>query len=142
MHLCDISVYEWVESERTLASCLLCSNLRAGLLQSLYRDLHQLAPKWLTFGVHLGVPYDRLKGLQEEDSMVDRCFIDVLGTWLNGEDATVENLVEALRCPGVDQKRLAKEIEGDKHSEFEHKYMLHVIIILSELALSQARGRD
>ena len=50
---------------------------------------------------------------------MERCFTSVLITWLNGDEARVEKLVEALRYPGVDHKRLAREIEGDKRSEFD-----------------------
>ena len=85
----------------------------------MYKDLHKLAPSWLTFGVYLGLPHDRLKGLEGEDSAVERCFRDVLVTWLNGDEARVEKLVDALRYPGVDHKRLAGEIERDKRSEFD-----------------------
>ena len=73
---------------------------------------------WLTFGIHLGVPHDVLKGLQGEYSMVEWCFIEMLSTWLKSGDATVDKLVEALRFPGVSHGRLAREIENDRKSEF------------------------
>ena len=82
----------------------------------LYKDLHEIAPKWQTFGVHLGVPYDRLQGLQGDASLVERCFTTMLATWLR-EGGTVEQLIEGLRFPGVDQKRLAREMEKSKDSE-------------------------
>lgn len=84
--------------------------------KKLYEDLHELAPKWQTFGVHLGVPFDRLQGFQGEASMVDRCFTNVLATWLQGGggDCTVDQLVYALKMPGVDQGRLAREIDKNK----------------------------
>ena len=85
----------------------------------LYEDLHEVAPKWQTFGVHLNVPIDRLQGFQGEASVVERCFTEILVAWLRGEGAscTVEQLVSALRKPGVDQRRLANEIEQNKHGE-------------------------
>ena len=49
--------------------------------------------------------------------MVDRCFTDVLNAWLNGGDASVDKLVAALRYPGVNNGRLAGEIDRDRHSE-------------------------
>lgn len=78
-----------------------------------------MAPKWQTFGVHLKVPYNRLQGFQGEASMVERCFTEVLVAWLRGEGSscTVEQLACALRKPGVNQRRLAEEIEQHKSGE-------------------------
>ena len=89
----------------------------------LYEDLHEVAPKWQTFGVHLKVPFDRLEGFQGEGSMVERCFTEVLVAWLRGvgTSCTVEQLVSALEKPGVDQKRLAKEIERNKSGELLYR---------------------
>ena len=100
---------------------------RAGLLKTLYKDLHTLAPKWSTFGIHLGVPNDILKGLQGEDSMVERCFMEVLSAWLNGGNASVDKLVEALRFPGVSHGRLAGEIERDRQSELAEMCITYYI---------------
>ena len=85
----------------------------------LYEDLHEVAPNWQMFGVHLSVPYDRLQGFQGEASMVERCFTEVLVAWLHGEGAscTVEQLASALGKPGVNQKRLADEIKQNRHGE-------------------------
>ena len=58
-----------------------------------------------------------LKGLQGEDSMVERCFIEVLSAWLKGGDASVDNLTAALRSRGMNKKELASTIEKDKKSE-------------------------
>lgn len=79
-----------------------------------------MAPKWQTFGIHLKVPFDRLQGFHGEASMVERCFTEVLVAWLRGEGAncTVEQLVNALGKPGVDQRRLAKEIEKNKNGKY------------------------
>jgi hypothetical protein len=92
----------------------------------LYEDLHELAPEWQRFGVHLKVPIDRLKGFQGESSMVDRCFTEVLVAWLCGEglSCTVEQLVSALGKPGVDQRRLAREIEQNRNGESDVHYLL------------------
>ena len=78
-----------------------------------------MAPKWQTFGVHLKVPFDRLQGFQGEASMVERCFTEMLVAWLRGEggSCTVEQLVKALGKPGVDQRRLAEEIEQNRSGE-------------------------
>ena len=80
-----------------------------------------MAPQWQTFGVHLTVPFDRLQGFQGEASMVERCFMEVIIAWLHGEEGscTVEQLVYALKMPGVDQGRLAREIEQSKTGEFK-----------------------
>ena len=42
--------------------------------------------------------------------MVDRCFTNILVMWLN-EGASVEQLIKALKSPGVNHGRLAAEIE-------------------------------
>ena len=41
----------------------------------------------------------------------------MLATWLR-EGGTVEQLIEGLKFPGVDQKRLAGEMQKSKHSEY------------------------
>lgn len=84
--------------------------------KQLYEDLHEVAPQWRTFGIHLGVPFARLQGLQGEASTVERCFTEVLVTWLN-EGGTVEQLISALKYPGVDQGRLSEEIRRNKESK-------------------------
>ena len=74
-----------------------------------------MAPNWHTFGVHLNVKYSKLQGLSGGDGMVERCFTAVLAAWLNGEGTcTIDQLVYALRMPGVDQGRLAMEIDNNR----------------------------
>ena len=84
--------------------------------RQLVKDLHELSPQWRMFGIYLGIPIHKLDGLQGEASMVDRCFTDVLVRWLN-EGATVEQLIKALKSPGVNHGRLANEIERNKSGE-------------------------
>ena len=84
--------------------------------KKLLQDLHELAPQWRIFGIYLGVPIDKLDGLQGEASMVDRCFVSVLVMWLNG-GGSVEQLIKALRSPGVNHGRLAAEIERKRSGE-------------------------
>ena len=96
----------------------------------LYEDLREVAPKWMTLGVHLGVAFDRLQGFQGEASLVERCFTEVLVAWLRA-GGTVEQLVNALKFPGVDQKRLANEIERDRDSELDSDYVFMKFWLLS-----------
>lgn len=102
-----------------MSSCTLthCCGDYASFTAQLYEDLHEIAPKWQTFGLHLGVPFDRLQGLQGDASLVDRCFTAMLATWLR-EGATVEQLIEGLMFPGVDQRRLAREMEKSKNGKY------------------------
>ena len=72
-----------------------------------------MAPKWQTFGVHLKVPYPKVQGIKGCNSIVDGCFMDVLMEWtIRG--ATIDQLVFALRYPGVDHGRLASEIDKNR----------------------------
>ena len=72
-----------------------------------------MAPSWERFGLYLNIPHDRLRGMRGCNSMVDNCFYDVLDMFVrNG--GTIDQLVSALRYPGVDHGRLAKEVEKDK----------------------------
>ena len=86
--------------------------------KELFEDLHEVAPKWQNFGVHLKVPYSRIQGFSGGDGMVERCFTSMLATWLEGETApTVERLVSALQMPGVDQRVLAMDINKNRQGE-------------------------
>ena len=89
-------------------------------LEELFKDVHEVAPKWQNFGVHLKVPYSRIQGFSGGDGMVERCFTTMLATWLEGETTpTVDRLVSGLQMPGVDQRVLALDI--DKNRQGEHK---------------------
>ena len=86
--------------------------------KELFQDLHEVAPKWQNFGVHLKVPFSRIQGIAGGDGTVDRCFTTMLDTWLQGETApSVDRLVSALQMPGVDQRVLALDINKNKQSE-------------------------
>ena len=64
------------------------------------------------------VPYSKIKVFNGGDGMVERCFNAVLDAWLCGEgECTVDQLVSALQLPGVDQKRLAIEIDRNRAGE-------------------------
>ena len=84
----------------------------------LYKDLHEVAPKWQTFGVHLNVPYSKIQGFSGGDGMVERCFTSMLAAWLYGGGThSIDQLVYALKMPGVDQVRLADEIDKNRDGE-------------------------
>jgi hypothetical protein len=86
--------------------------------KELFKDLHEVAPKWQNFGLHLKVPYSRIQGFAGGDGMVDRCFTMMLDTWLQGETSpSVDQLVSALQMPGVDQRVLAFDIKKNRQSE-------------------------
>ena len=98
--------------------------------KELFEDLHEVAPKWQNFGVHLKVLYSRIQGFSGGDGMVERCFTSMLATWLEGETApTVERLVSALQMPGVDQRVLAMDINKtdkvSRTSRFVHNNIVH-----------------
>ena len=57
--------------------------------------------------------------------MVERCFREVLSAWLNAGDASVDKLAAALRFPGVNHGRLAREIEGDRLSELAEIFIIN-----------------
>ena len=91
--------------------------------KELFQDLHEVAPKWQNFGVHLKVPFSRIQGIAGGDGTVDRCFTTMLDTWLQGETApSVDRLVSALQMPGVDQRVLALDIDKNKQSEHMSSY--------------------
>ena len=99
--------------------------------KELFKDLHEVAPKWQMFGVHLKVPYSRIQGFSGGDGMVERCFTTMLAVWLEGETApTVDRLMSALRMPGVDHGRLASEIDknrqGEQVQQHTHYHGIHV----------------
>ena len=57
------------------------------------------------------------------EQLVDRCFTTMLDTWLQGETApSVDQLVSALKMPGVDQHVLALDIDKNKQSEHMSSY--------------------
>ena len=87
-------------------------------LKELCEDLHEVAPKWQAFGVYLNVPYSKIQGFSGGEGMVERCFTSVLAAWLDGEGTcSIDQLVSALKMPGVDQLRLAHEIDKNRHGE-------------------------
>ena len=86
--------------------------------KELYEDLHEVAPKWQTFGVHLKVPFSKIQGFSGGDGMVERCFTSMLAAWLDGGGTrSIDQLVYALKMPGVDQVRLADEIDKNRDGE-------------------------
>lgn len=94
----------------------------------LVRDLYEVAPKWQTFGVHLKVPYNKIQGFNGGEGMVERCFTSMLSTWLEGEiSPRVDQLVSALKMPGVDQRRLAKELDQNRESKKHLFTLMHFV---------------
>ena len=64
------------------------------------------------------MPKSKIDAINGGDGIVDDCFTRVLDAWLKGEGTCdVDTLVSALRMPGVDQRRLAKEIENNKSGQ-------------------------
>ena len=74
-----------------------------------------MAPKWHSLGVHLKVSHDKLQGFNGGDGMTERCFTAVLAAWLSGEgNCSVSQLMYALKMPGVNQGKLAMEIDQNR----------------------------
>ena len=114
-----------------LGPCFLCTWTRQWYFfrfpgyKELYEDLHEVAPKWQTFGVHLKVPLSKIKVISGGDGMVESCFTSVLDSWLSGEgDCSIDQLVSALQIPGVDQRRLAMEIDGNRAGKWSYFQLL------------------
>ena len=71
------------------------------------------------FGVFLKVPHNILKEFQGSDCVVDGCFMEILIRWLDNctpeaKETNINQLVSALRFPGVDHMRLANEIDTNR----------------------------
>ena len=97
-------------------------------LLHLYKDLDEVAAKWDSFGVQLGIPYGKLQGFRGGASKADRCFTGLLEAWLRGQETNdrsnaINQLVSALRMPGVDQGGLANEIDQNRDGMTHHDMM-------------------
>ena len=69
--------------------------------------------QWLNLGIHLGLPYYRLKAIEKDCENVNECMFKILEEWLEGHggDCTKLALVKALL--NIDCK-MANRLEG-KH---------------------------
>lgn len=75
--------------------------------------LSEVIPKWFDFGISIGIDYHELEQIKA-DKGNESCFIEVLQTWLNRKDCYWEQLVKALKAPGIRNNRLANII-GEKY---------------------------
>ena len=74
-----------------------------------------IAYQWRMFGTYLGVPYHKLKEIEDPSTTAQECMLETLNVWINSKpkEATIHNLISAIRGPIIDNELLAQCIEGD-----------------------------
>ena len=81
-------------------------------LKAAINALHSVSYKWCNIGVQLDVPTFQLKNIEKQTSDLMDQLRDTLDYWMNHNSSpSWRHLVDALRAPSVDEKRLAEEIE-------------------------------
>ena len=81
-------------------------------LKDAINALHSVSYKWYNIGVQLDVPTFQLKNIEKKTSDLMDQLRDTLDYWMNHNfSPSWRHLVDALRAPSVDEKRLAEEIE-------------------------------
>lgn len=73
-----------------------------------------LAADWMLFGAYLEIPSSKLQTL-ENCTTCEKCMYKTLNEWvtLKVKEATIENLIAAVRSRIVDNESLAQTIEND-----------------------------
>ena len=76
--------------------------------------LRDIAHDWMMFGTHLGIPYHKLQEIGGPTN-VGTCMLATLNEWisLKPQEATIHNLISAIRGPVIENNLLAQHIEGD-----------------------------
>lgn len=71
-----------------------------------------IAPDWMMFGTYLGIPYPKLQAIGGPTD-VGTCMLATLNKWitLKPQEATIHNLVSAVRGEIVVNEALAQSIE-------------------------------
>ena len=95
-----------------------------GLILMDFRDLLNSlflkAAKWNSIGIQLGLSTDELDTIRANCIDVEECLRKVLQKWHdNTLNPTWREVITALRSPGVDEMRLAKDLE--------HKMVIPII---------------
>ena len=77
--------------------------------------ISDIGPKWYELGIALldDDKLTKLKTIKSDNSEVNRCCIEMLMYWLESHsNATWNDLVEALRTPGVELNNVAAMVEN------------------------------
>ena len=84
-------------------------------LQTILTTLWDVRPKWDHLGLQLQLDPATIEVVKQQNHyQVDRCFMEMLGRWLNREgrsSPTLESLVEALRSPPMGHPHLAEKLK-------------------------------
>lgn len=95
-------------------------------LPYLSAKLKACKPNWFLFGLGLGLKDADLKRIENQKQCrgVERCFSELLIYWLDGDDANINVLVNALKEVGhrVLAQKIQKKYEGVK--------WVYVIVVL------------
>ena len=83
-----------------------------GDLKSLHSELHPVAEKWYSLGLHLQIPVKTLKCIEAEYKQMNRCLLEMLTVWLKctTPPPTWNILTEALESPSVGENLLAQQL--------------------------------
>ena len=91
------------------------SNTKELISRAILETVKDIAHKWKEFGIYLGIPHDQLQAIQGPVASNEICMYETLITWisLKPQDATIHNLISAIRGPLIDNELLAQYIESD-----------------------------
>ena len=80
---------------------------------SVYRELLPIAHKWKKLGIQLGVSYGSLEKIEVIYPYGnERLLREVLQEWMKSDpNPSWQFLIEVLRSPSVNERRLANELE-------------------------------
>ena len=79
-----------------------------------FKIISAIGPKWYELGIELldDDQLTQLKTIKSDNNVVPRCCIDMLIYWLESHPtATYEDLVKALKTPGVELNNVATMVE-------------------------------
>ena len=99
--------------------------------------VREVAHDWMMFGTFLGVPYRKLQEIGGPTN-VGTCMLATLNEWitLRPQEATIHNLITAIRGPIIGNELLAQCIEGDSTIKEMFKFDKGISTILIALHTS------
>ena len=87
-------------------------------LHFVYNKLYKTRAKWFNIGLALGIDFDSLKSIEEEQlKKHDNCLREMLAHRIqSGGPLTWADLCHCLKCPAVDRRGLENEfvVKGQK----------------------------
>lgn len=89
-------------------------DLDSGDLGTMMNLLSDMIPDWLKLCRELGVPNNTLRTIDNAASS-DKCMVAMLDAWIkfNGDKATLECLIKALKSPHMKHSKLADSLKAD-----------------------------